>query len=302
MADARQDRSKSMREARKVFWLTLGLNLLVAVGKIVWGIASNTLSMLADGLHSSLDAMSNVIGIVALSISLKPPDEGHPYGHRKFEAVAAIVISFFMLFACYEVISQAVARFRSPGEGLPEVTAVSYAVMIFTMFVNLLVSRYESRKGAELKINLLIADSKHTMSDVYVSLSVIVTLIAIQLNFPVLDTLASFVIVAAILKAGFDIIMAHLGTLVDAAILDPEFVRKLVLEVEGVRGCHRIRSRGAQDHIFLDLHVQVPRHLSIEEAHAISYKVEEKLKKAAGGVVDVLVHMEDDAPGPDTEF
>lgn len=289
-------RSEQLRQARHVFVLTLGLNLLVAVAKLALGFSTNTLAMIADGFHSLLDASSNVIGIVGLSISLKPPDSGHPYGHRKFEALASICISFFMFLAGFEVLSEAMRRLLSGTPHVPLVGPLSYFVMFATMGINLLVSRYESRKGKEYKSDLLVADSKHTLSDVFVSLTVIGTLLAIQLKFTLLDLLASLAIVVVIFRAGFGIIMTHLGTLVDAAILDPSYVEKLVMEVPGVTGCHKIRSRGMRDQIFIDLHVQVPRHLSIEEAHTLSFKVEEKLKQAAGGVVDVLVHIEDDAP------
>ncbi|MBI4533679.1 MAG: cation transporter [Candidatus Melainabacteria bacterium] len=292
-----QERINDLCKARQVFVITLGLNLAVAVGKLVWGFASGTLSMVADGFHSVLDASSNVIGILGLGIALKPPDAGHPYGHRKFEALAAISISFLMFLAAFQVLSEALHRMTSSELAMPIVSLVSYLIMLVTMAINFLVSRYERQKARELKSTLLLADAKHTLSDIYVSLTVIVALIAIQFKFPLLDIMASLVIVGVIFKAGFGIIMANLGTLVDAAILDPSYVEKLVLEVPGVTSCHKIRSRGMQDQVFLDLHVQVPKHLSIEEAHAISFQVENKLKDAAGSIIDVLVHVEDDAPG-----
>ncbi|MBZ0188519.1 MAG: cation transporter, partial [Candidatus Obscuribacterales bacterium] len=100
-------RLDNLRQARGVFWQTLWLNLLVSTSKLICGFYTNTLSMVADGFHSLLDASSNVLGIVGLTISLAPPDEGHPYGHRKFEALAAIGISFLMFLAGSEVLKEA---------------------------------------------------------------------------------------------------------------------------------------------------------------------------------------------------
>src|SRR4029453_1498797 len=214
-------RSEELRKARHVFVLTLGLNLVVALCKLVMGFLSGTLAMMADGFHSLLHASSNVIGILGLSIAIKPPDAGHPYGHRKFEAVASIIISFFMFLASFEVLSEALRRILSKAPHLPEVGPASYLIMIATLAINLFVSRYEAKKGRELRSPLLLADSKHTLSDIYVSLAVIATLVAVQLKFPLFDLLASLAIVIVIFRAGFGIIMAHLGTLVDAAILDP---------------------------------------------------------------------------------
>ena len=289
----KQDKVTRLKEARTVFVQTLGLNLLVSFSKLGIGISTSTLSMIADGFHSLLDASSNILGIIGLTISSKPADEGHPYGHRKFEALAAIGISFLMFFACFEVISEVVKRIMSQG-GAPESTPASYLVMVATIIINILVSRYESKKGAELHSSLLEADSKHTLSDVFVSIGVIVSLLAVNFKFYFVDVVASLLIVLVIFKAGYEIIQAHLGILVDAAALEPEEVKKLVLKVPGVLDCHKIRSRGLDDHIFIDLHVQVRGHITVEEGHKIAYQVEDLLMKEIGGVEDVMVHIEED--------
>jgi len=288
-------RVSELKQARTVFIQTLVLNLLVAIAKISWGFLSHTLSMVADGFHSLLDASANVVGICGLSISMKPPDDDHPYGHHKFETLSAMVISFFMFMACFQVLSQIIERVFSPSLP-PNVTLVSYLIMIGTGIINYLVSRYEGRKGKELNNDLLSADASHTLSDLYVTCTVLATLLAIQMHFPILDLIGSLIVVGFIFKAGYDIIICHLGALVDGAVLSPELVKRLVQEVDGVSSCHRIRSRGMRNHIFVDLHVQIPKHLSIEEAHQISGLVEEKIKQSTVGVVDVLVHMEDDGP------
>ena len=103
----------SVHQARGVLIKTLLLNLLVASAKIIWGLLTHTLSMTADGFHSLLDGFSNVVGIIALSISSKPADPDHPYGHRKFEAMAAMLISFFIFLTSFEIITEAFQRFFS---------------------------------------------------------------------------------------------------------------------------------------------------------------------------------------------
>lgn len=287
------EKIEKLKQARTVFVQTLGLNLLVSVSKLGVGLMTNTLSMIADGFHSMLDASSNVLGIVGLTISVKPADEGHPYGHRKFEALAAIGISFLMFFACFEVISEVASRILQKST-IPTVTPVSYLVMIATMIINILVSRYESKKSNELNSRLLEADSKHTMSDVFVSLGVILSLVAVQFHLYSIDIIASLLIVVLIFKAGYEVIKAHLGILVDAVVLNPLTIKEIVLAVPGVLGCHKVRSRGLEDHIFIDLHIQVKGHLSVEEGHKISYQVEESLMSQIEGVVDVVVHIEEE--------
>jgi cation diffusion facilitator family transporter len=286
--------SKSSRaEARIVFIQTLILNLLVSISKLICGFMTNTLSMVADGFHSLLDASSNIIGILGLSISIKPADEGHPYGHRKFEALGAMAISFLMFFAGYEVLSGVIERLSQNETASPDVMPISYIVVFFSIAINIMVADYEKRKAKELRSQLLHADAQHTSSDIYVSIGVLVTLVCTQLGLTIVDIIVSVLIVLTIFKAGFGIIMEHLGTLVDAKILEPEIVSKIVLSVQGVRNCHKIRSRGLADHVFLDLHVLVDEHLTVKEAHVISTAVEEKLKVSLEGIEDVVVHIEE---------
>jgi cation diffusion facilitator family transporter len=287
-------KTSKRKAARQVFILTLGFNLLVSLGKLVWGYQSHTLSLTADGFHSLLDAVANVVGIIALNYSLKPADQDHPYGHRKFEAIASMIISFFIFMTCFEIAGQGVGRILNPGSEPPQITVISYLVIGVTLSINLLVAWYERKKGKELGNDLLLADAKHTLSDCLVSFSVILSMVAIQAGFAWADTALAFIVAIIILKVGFELIMLHLSALTDEVILDPRQVEALVREVPGVLDCHKIRSRGMSDHIFIDLHIQVDPSLTVKEAHQISYAVEEHLEKAyEGKVSEVLVHIEE---------
>jgi len=289
-------RLQELQKARKILVVVFLFNFGLSVAKLVCGFCLGILSMAAEGFHSLLDACANAVAVLGLSISMKPPDEGHPYGHRKFEALSAIAISFFMFLASFEVVQEVLHRLASPEPHIPRVNFFSYAVIVATLLVNYSVSSWETRRGKDLKCNILVADAKHNMADLGASLAVLITMLAIQLKFHNVDIICSLAIVGFILKEGFSIIMSHLGPLLDEAVLDPVLVEKVVLSVDGVSSCHKIRSRGMDDHIFLDLHVQVPGHLSIEQAHAISFQVEERLKENLEGVGEVLVHLEDDSP------
>jgi cation diffusion facilitator family transporter len=289
-----RNQPETIKAAQRVFWITLGLNLLVSCAKLGWGYHSNTLSLTADGFHSLLDAVANIVGIVGLSFSGKPADHNHPYGHRKFEAVASMVISFFIFLTCFEIVSEAFARAFSSQHSHPHITSISYVVIVSTLLINLWVTWYERRKAKLLGNDLLLADAQHTLSDCLVSGSVIVSLILVQMGFLWADTVLALVVGLIILKVGFDLILTHFSALTDEAVLDPSEVQKLVLSVPGVLDCHKIRSRGMQNHVFIDLHIQVNSELTIKQAHAISYQVEEKLENSFNGrVSDVLVHVEE---------
>lgn len=294
MTSPTDPKTKNLKAAQQVFMLTLGFNLLVSLSKLFWGYHTHTLSITADGFHSLLDAVANVVGIIGLNFSMKPADHDHPYGHRKFEAIASMIISFFIFLTCFEIAGEGFSRFFTPAHTHPQVSPTSYVLIGLTLLINLGVSWYEGRKGQELKSDLLKADAKHTMSDCMVSVSVILSMIAVQLGFLWADTVLALIVALIILKVGFELIMVHLSALTDEAVLAPAEIRPLVLSVPGVLDCHKIRSRGMQDHIFIDLHIQVDPKLTVKDAHAISYAVESKLESSFDGrVSDVLVHIEE---------
>lgn len=296
MSIADTTRTGQLAAARRVFALTLLLNLSVALAKLLWGFATHTLSMVADGFHSLLDASSNVVGIIGLSISTKPPDAGHPYGHRKFEALAAIFISFLMFLSSFEILRECLNRLLATSADKPDVTIGSYAIMLVTMVVNIGVSQYERRQAKALRSELLLADSMHTLSDVYATVGVLISLAAIQMQMTVVDVAAAILIVVIIFKAGFGIILVHLNSLVDAAGLDAVEIERLAVSVPGVLGCHKIRSRGMSDCVFVDMHLVVEESLSVAAAHEISQKVEALLLNSDRGIVDVVVHIEQEQP------
>lgn len=294
MAERQATKTDSLKAAQRVFVLTLGFNLLVSVAKLVWGYHTNTLSLTADGYHSLLDAVANVVGIVGLNYSMKPADHNHPYGHRKFEAIAAMIISFFIFLTCFEIAGEGISRFFATQHTHPQITATSYIIVGITLCINLLVSWYERKKAIELKNDLLMTDAKHTLSDCMVSVSVILSMVAVQFGFLWADTVLAIIVALIILKVGFELIMVHFSALTDEAVLDPQEVSAIVLSVPGVLDCHKIRSRGMRDHVFIDLHIQVDPALTIKEAHSISYRVEEKLENAFDErVSEVLVHIEE---------
>jgi cation diffusion facilitator family transporter len=292
----RSERTVELVKVRGVLISVFAINVVLSVLKLGVGFYTHTLSLTAEGFHSLLDSSANAVAILGLNTSMKPPDEGHPYGHRKFEAISAIAISFFMFLASFEVLQQVIERLTAADRVQAITSPISFAVVLLNLVVSLAISRWESQSGKALSSGLLLADSKHTLSDLWATVAVLVSLVAIACNIHFVDIIASLLIVGIILYAGFQVIMSHLGPLVDSAMVKVADVEKEVLAVPGVVSCHKIRSRGMEDNIFIDLHVQVPRHLTIEQAHNISFDVEDRLKRWDNRVYEVLVHLEDDSP------
>ncbi len=279
-----------LHAVRRVLWITLGLNFLVAGAKLAYGHYTQTLSMVADGFHSLLDGTSNIIGLLALGFAAKPPDKSHPYGHQKLEALVAIIISGMLFFACYEIFSNAYHRINDKTHA--DVTIFSFLIMAGTMAINYGVSRYELRRGRELKSQILTADSAHTASDVWASLSVIIALIGILLRIPYIDIIAAGLIAIMVGYSGFKIVVESLNTLMDHSMLDAAKVIKAAMSVAGVRSCHNIRTRGHPTSIYMDCNIHVDPTLSLEEAHSLTHKVIAEIKLEYPQIVDVVVHTE----------
>jgi cation diffusion facilitator family transporter len=285
----------AIRETRYVLWVVLWLNLGVAAAKLVYGVLTGSVSMQADGIHSSFDGMSNVIGLIGLWAAAHPPDAEHPYGHKKYETFAAAGIGLLLFGTCLYILRNSYLHWRKAV--VPDVTVVSFAVMLGTMAINWVVMSWERRRGEALQSEILVADSRHTASDILSSLSVLIGLAAVAAGYPLLDPIAGVVIAGFIGHTGILVLRETTQSLSDRARLDAEAVRKVALTVEGVRCCNDIRTRGLARHVFMDLCIHVDPAMTIAHAHAVAHDVEDRLKQAFPGVAEVVVHVEPEDHG-----
>lgn len=281
------------REAKKVLWITLFLNFLVSAMKVVYGLATSSASMTADGLHSFSDGTSNIVGLIGLSIASRPKDATHPYGHQKFETLTSMGIGALLIAVAFNIFRSALDRFAHPA--VPEVTLASFAVMIFTMAVNIGVMAYEYKKGRELKSDFLVSDSLHTRSDILTSSSVILSLFAVRAGFPIFDPIISIFIAFLIVFTAMKILNDAAKVLSDASVIDTFKIESIVRSFTDVKLCHKIRTRGREDSIFIDLHIWVDPEMHIDKAHALSHEIERKLEAELPGVKEAIVHIEPSA-------
>lgn len=279
------------RQIKKILLAILALNWLVALAKIAYGLNSASSSMTADGFHSLSDGTSNLIGLLGIHFACQPVDRDHPYGHKKYETLFSLVISAMLFILSFNLLKNGWEHLHQPV--LPRVNTGSFAVMLFTITINILVMRYERRKGRELGSDILISDSMHTRADICTSLAVILSLAASWLGFTILDPLITMLISLFIGFSAFEIAKQGSDILCDTAVfLDDNRIKEIVLKVKGVRACHKIRSRGRIDDVHIDLHVQVNPDMHIDNAHQISYRIEEAIKTSIPEITDIVVHME----------
>jgi cation diffusion facilitator family transporter len=287
--------SERTQAVSRVLFRVLLLNLAVAAAKLGFGYATGSISIVSDGFHSLADSASNVMGLVGVRLARKPPDVDHPYGHRKFETLAAAGIFVFLLLVVIEVVQTAVNRLRTGDTA--DVSIYSFVVMLVTLGINLGVVKYESGAGRHLESELLLADAAHTRSDALTSCGVIASLVAVWLGFPALDAIGGILVAIFIARTGYAIGMETSGILADRVVIDEEAIRRVVVSVPGVFGCHHIRTRGSLDHTFLDLHVWFDAQTTLYEAHRLSHVVKDRLMEQFPQLADVIIHIEPPPPG-----
>jgi cation diffusion facilitator family transporter len=284
------------RAVALVLGRVLALNLIVATAKIAFGYFSGAVSILSDGFHSLTDAASNIVGLVGVRAADRPADEDHPYGHRKYETVAAAAVTAFLVVIILEVLRNAYNHFAGHSEP-PAISAAGIWVMLGTVLINLGVIRYESREAKRLGSELLLADATQTRGDVWTSFTVIAALVGTRAGVAVLDPLAALVVAAFIGHAGYQIAKTTTRILSDRIVISEADLARVVMSVPGVVGCHRIRTRGSLDHVFLDLHVWLPSDMRLTDAHALSHVVKDRLMAEFPQVADAIIHVE---PPPTT--
>ncbi len=283
--------SSRYAEVSRVLWRVFLLNLAVALAKIGLGYLSGAVSVLSDGFHSLTDAASNVVGLVGVHAAQRPPDADHPYGHRKYETVAAAAVPVFLLLVVIEVLRNAANHLL--GLTPPhEIGLENLAVMIVTLAINLFVVGYESREAQRLGSEVLVADATQTRSDVWSSVAVIAALIGARAGLPILDPIAALIVAGFIAHAGYQVARVTTRILSDRIVMDESDLERVVMSVPGVLGCHQIRTRGSADHVFLDLHVWLPAAMPLVDAHALSHQVKDRLLDRYPQIADAIIHIE----------
>ena len=290
--------SETLRAARirRVLLVALGTNVALAALKFGIGWKLGSLGVLSDAMHSLLDGAASVIALIGITAAARPPDPEHPYGHRKFEILTTMVVAALLFLSAWEILGAAVHRLfhHAPAPGF---SWLGIALLGMSLIANAILSTWEKRAGLEVSSPLLLADAAHTRTDIYSSFLAIASLGSGVLGLPWLDPLLAIGIVLFLGRAIYEIFLEGVKVVSDATRLDPELIRSVAEEVEGVHGAHAIRSHGMQNDIHIDLHIQVGDQLTSREVYEIENRVTEALHRKFPGVTHVaLRHEPGDTP------
>ncbi len=279
---------------RRVLIVTLCVHLGISFLKLGFGYHAHIVSLQADGFHTLFDALSNVIGLVALGLALQPPDPEHPYGHQKLEVAASLAIGIMILLGLLEV-GRGVWR-AALGDTAPMISAAAYAVILVAIASSLLISWYERRAGKKYNSMILEADADHTFSDALAGLAVLGGMGLVSAGIPSGDVLAALAVMLFIGMTAYRVLRTGMDVVVDASLLDAETICEVAQDIDEVLSCHYVRSRGMPGRVHLDLHITLSPTMKLAEAGEVMLRVKERLRESFPELEDVLIQIEPHKP------
>ncbi len=269
------------------------LNLLLSVIKIIAGTLGHSQALVADGLHSLSDLLSDILVLVAGHHANQAPDQAHPYGHARYETVATLALGFVLFAVALGIGWNAVGRLFNPGELLrPDMLALAAALL--SIGTKEWLFWWTLGYSKRVRSDLLRANAWHHRSDAISSLVVLVGIAGTMAGLPYLDAIAAVIVALMIAKIAWELGWEATSELVDTG-LTPERIAEVsetIRSIGGVRDIHMLRTRRSGGLVSADVHVLVDPYVSVSEGHMISALVEQRLKREFDEMTDVTVHID----------
>lgn len=268
-------------------------NIILSVLKIVFGYIGHSQALIADGIHSFSDLLTDFLILIAAKTGSKTADKNHPYGHGRIETASTIVVALVLIAVGAGLAIEAVNRMIS--QTSPRIPDTYVLVVAFiTLIINQWLYRYLLKLSIKIRSELLKSNALHHQSDVYTSIVVLLSVAASIAGYPLIDSIGAIIIALMIIHMGGGIIFRAFRELVDTAVDDEklEKIKSIIGNTEGVKDLHQVRTRTIASDIFIDVHVLVDSHLSVSEGHFIGEQVEKNLIDQLHDVRDVVVHID----------
>ncbi len=292
---------------KKIYKVTLigsAVNAVLIVLKFIAGFAGKSSAMVADAVHSLSDFISDAIVLVFVRIAGKPKDQGHAYGHGKYETLATVIIGVLLIGAGIGLMIngiEAVVRSLN-GEALERPTLLALIVAVLSIASKEWLYRYTIRAGRSLDSQAVIANAWHHRSDAVSSAGTLAGIAGAMFlgdRWRILDPIAAIVVSIFIIKSGYDIVRPCISELLEASLPDDkkEEIVNLVTGVPGIKYVHNLRTRRIGSGIAVDLHAKMDGNITLSEAHEKATKAENEIKRVFGENSIINIHME---PAPDT--
>jgi cation diffusion facilitator family transporter len=291
--------------AQKSTWVSICINVLLTTLQVVGGFLAHSQALMADGLHSLSDLLSDVLVLYANRHGNRHADADHPYGHARIETAATLILGTFLAVLGGVLLVAAAMRLQHP-EALRAVSPLALAVAALALVAKEGMFRYMLAVAKRVRSQMLVANAWHARSDAASSLVVIVGVVGNLLGYTFLDLVAAAVVGVMIAHMGGKLALAAMSELIDTGLdaEEVEAIRQTLLNTHGVRGLHELRTRKMADNALVDAHIMVDPKISVSEGHYIAESARHAVLKNHH-VMDVMVHIdpEDDRQAkPNTQL
>lgn len=268
------------------------VNTLLAVAKIIIGKIGYSQALIADGIHSFSDLISDGLVFVAAHASIQHPDKEHPYGHQRIETISTIMIGLILFAVAAAMFDEALIRLIRHTFEKP--TLIVIIVAIISIIANEALFHYSKKNGEKINSNLLVSNAWHKRSDVFVSLVVLISVMGSRMGWLWLDAIGAIIIAILIIKMAIKMIWQSAQELIDHGVDEKILIeiKNTINSVPDVRSIHQLRTRMHGNSIFLDLHIIVDPFISVSEGHHIGEEVHSQLLKNIKNLNDVTVHID----------
>lgn len=267
---------------------------ILGLAKILAGYFSQSQALMADGIHSLSDLVTDVFVYFASANSRQGPDENHPYGHLRFETLTTVFLGMVLIIVAIGIAYESIDA-RTDGTQA-QFTLYGLAALLLTIIVKEAIFHYTKKAGEQIGSKMLIANAWHSRSDALSSIAVLIGLVGVYFGYAWADTIASIIVALLIGKMAISMVWENLAELVDTAP-DPklmEQIKETANSLKHVMAPHDMRARSMAGKIYLDMHIHVPSHASVSEGHYLGDLVAYTIKQAHPQVEDVMVHIDTD--------
>lgn len=287
--DVQQD-----KQARQVTWIGLAVNLILFITKFVLGFLGSSQAVIADAFHSLSDIVTDIAILFGIKFWSAPPDECHPYGHKRIETIVTVGIGIVLSIIALGIGYNALILMRKANLKPP--TKIAAFGAILSIILKEIIYHWTLAVGTRIKSPALIANAWHHRSDAISSIPVFiaVTVAIFNPNFAFIDLIGALIVSLFILKVSWDIIRPAVSELSEggASEYDRKKIKSIVMEVDGVKATHAIRTRKFGAGLYVDLHVLVDGEMTVQKGHLVSHEVKNKLLVKGPDILDVVVHIE----------
>ncbi|MGN1298775.1 MAG: cation diffusion facilitator family transporter [Candidatus Scatovivens sp.] len=294
MENSKQLQEDFEKTATKVSMISIIGNSLLSIFKILTGIFSHSTAMISDGIHSASDAFSSIIVIIGVKISSKASDINHPYGHERFECVAAIILSIILLITGLFIgVDSIKIIFSNNYQDLTIPGLLSLIAAIISIISKEMMYWYTKYYAKLYDSGALMADAWHHRSDSLSSVGALIGIAGARMGFPILDSIASLIICIFITKASYDIFKDAIDKMVDTSC-DKEtenLIREYSLKQNGVLSVDLLNTRIFGNKIYVDMEISADKDISLFEGHQIAEKVHNTIEENFTKVKHIMIHV-----------